>query len=125
MIIRILGWLIHAGEALIAINLLTLLIAVFVKRFREFAGGVLYMSGYVWAMTLIVWCSVTVYMGWGWLLTILGWALTGVGIVPVAFFCLLLSRNWASLGELFFQLVLAIFGYALGPYLLREPNSHS
>jgi hypothetical protein len=37
MIVRIVGWLIRAGEFLIAVNLLTLLIAAFVKRSRELA----------------------------------------------------------------------------------------
>ncbi len=120
MIVRNVGWLIRAGEFLIAVNLLTLLIAAFVKRSRELAGGLLYMSGYVWAMTLIAWSAVTVYAGWGWFLTILGLVVGGVGIVPVAFFCLLFTRHWADLGELLFQCVLAIAGYAFGPRLMAK-----
>jgi len=120
MIVRIVGWLIDLGELLFVLNLLTLLIAAPVKRFRWFAGFLLYMSGYVWAMTLIAWCAVVVHAGWGWFLTILGLAFAGVGIVPVAFFCLLFSRSWASLWELLFQLVLATCGYAFGPRLMGE-----
>ena len=120
MMVGIVRWLIYAGEILIAVNLLTLLIAAFVRQFRESAGGLLYMSGYVWAMTLIVWSAVIVHAGWGWFLTILGLAIGGVGIVPVAFFCLLLSRHWADLGELLFQSALAVAGYIFGPRLMAK-----
>jgi len=120
MIVGIVRWLIYAGEILVAANLLTLLIAAFVRKFRELAGGLLYMSGYVWAMTLIAWSAVTVYSGWGWFLTILGLVLGGVGIVPVAFFCLLFARHWADLGELLFQCALAAVGYIFGPRLMAK-----
>lgn len=119
MIIKFLGWLIHAGEFLTAINLLTLLIAAFVKRFRDFAGGLLFMSVWMWAMTLILWCAVTVYMRWGWFLTVIGLLLGGVGIVPVAFLCLLFGREWLNLFELLFQVALATSGYYLATRLTR------
>jgi hypothetical protein len=120
MIILIIGWLIHLGEFLVAINLLMLLIAAIVMRLRGAAGGLLFMSAWVWAITLTVWCAVTVYSGWGWFLAIVGLALGGVGIVPVAFFCLLLTRSWGPLGELLFQCALVACGYALAPRLMQE-----
>ncbi len=120
MIVRMVGWLIWAGEALIAVNLLVLLLAAFARRVREGAGGLLFMSGWVWAIGLTVWSAVTIYSGWGWFLTFIGLLLGGVGVVPVAFFCLLFSRNWAALGELLFQCALVAGAYSLAPRLMRE-----
>jgi hypothetical protein len=119
MIIRFLGWLIHVGEFLIAINLLTLLIAAFVKWFRDFAGGLLYMSTWVWAMTLIFWCAMTVYTGWGWFMTVIGLVLGVVGLVPVAFLYLLFCKEWLNLLELLFQVVLVTGGYYLAKRLMQ------
>ena len=120
MILRIVGWLINLGEFLIALNLLTLLIAAFVKRFRSAAGGLLFGSAGVWAVALTVWSAFTVYAGWGWFLTILGLVLGGVGIVPVAFFCLAFSRDWMELGELIFQCALVTGAYYTAKRMMLE-----
>lgn len=120
MIVTILGWLIHVGEILIGVNLLTLFIAAFVKRFRSLGGGLLFVSAGVWALTLTLWCAVTVYSGWGWFLTVLGLALGIAGIIPVAFFCLLLGREWLELLELLFQIALVFGGWHIAKRFMVE-----
>jgi hypothetical protein len=118
--IRIVGWLIRVGEALIAVNLLTLLIAAFVKRLRGMAGGLVFFSASVWALTLTVWCATRVFFDHGWFLTILGFLLGGVGIIPVAFVSLLLDREWLDLFELLFQVVLVLGGWYIASRLMLE-----
>lgn len=122
MIVTILGWMIHIGEFLIAANLLMLLMPAFVRQFRGFNSGLLFTSTGIWALTLIVWCAVTVYSGWGWSLTILGLVLGGAGIVPVAFLCLLLNKEWLELLELAFQGALIIGGYYTARRLMAEKS---
>jgi hypothetical protein len=107
MVVRIVGWLVGLGEFLLVLNLLTLLIAAFVKRFRGFAGGLLFFSAGIWALTtLTVWCAIRVFFNHGWLPTIFALCLGIVGIIPVAFFSLLFGREWLDLVELLFQAVL-------------------
>jgi hypothetical protein len=120
MILRIVGWLIHAGEALVAINLLTLLTAAFVKRFRGTAGGLVFFSASVWALTLTMWCATREFFDHGWFLTVIGLLLGGVGIVPVAFVTLLLDREWTDVFELLFQVVLVFGGWFIARRLMLE-----
>ena len=112
--------MIHAGESLIAINLLTLLIAAFAKRFRGVAGGLLLFSVSAWALTLTVWCAARVFFDHGWFWTIIGLLLGGVGIVPVAFVSLLLGREWVDLFELLFQVALVFGGWYIASRLMME-----
>jgi hypothetical protein len=120
MIIRILAWLIHAGELLIVINLLMLLLAAFVKRTRSAVGGLLLFSTIVWAFTLTVWSSVTVYLGCGGFWTAVGLLLGIVGIIPVAFLYLLSNAHWFELLELLFQLALVLAGWMITPRLMTK-----
>ena len=120
MIIRILGWLIRAGEFLIAVNLLTLLIAAFVKRSRRAAGGLLLFSSIAWALILTVWSTVTVYSGWGGFLAIVGLLLGIVGIIPMAFFYLLFNAHWFDLMDLLFQVALVLGGGMISTRLMAE-----
>jgi hypothetical protein len=120
MILRIVGWLVNLGEALIAINLLTLLTAALVRRFRGAAGGLLLFSASVWALTLTAWCATRVFFDHGLLLTIFGLLLGGVGIVPVAFVSLLLGNEWPDLLELLVQVVLVFGGWYIASRLIVD-----
>ncbi len=93
MLIRIVGWMVGLSELLLAINLITLLVAVFAKRFRRTAGGLLFAAIWAWGLTLIVWCAVRVFFDHGPFLTIFGLLMGGVGIVPVAFLSLLVEES--------------------------------
>lgn len=120
MIIRIVAWLIRGGEVLIAVNLLTLFIAAFVKRFRGTAGGLLFASSIAWALILTVWSAVTVYFGWGGFWTAVGLLLGIVGIIPMALFYLLSNAHWFDLMELLFQVALVLGGWLLAPRLMAK-----
>jgi hypothetical protein len=120
MMVRIVGWLINFGELLVIIDLLMLLLAAFVKRSRGAAGGLLLFSAIAWALTLTVWSAVTVYSGWGGFLTVVGLLLGIVGIIPVAFVCLLFNAHWFDLLELLFQAALVAGGFYLSTRLARS-----
>jgi len=120
MIIRIVGWMVGLGELLLAINLITLLVAVFVKRFRRTAGGLLFAAMWVWGLTLIVWCAVRVFFDHGLFLTICGLLMGGVGIIPVAFLSLLFGREWIDLLELLFQATLVLGGWQIAKRLIAQ-----
>ncbi len=120
MIVTVLGWLIRAGEILIALSLLALSVAAFVKRLRGGAGGLLLFSSNVWALILTVWSAVTVYYGWGGFLTVVGLLLGIVGIIPMAFFYLLFNAQWLDLLELLFQVALVLAGWLITPRLMAK-----
>jgi hypothetical protein len=107
---KIVERLIRIGEFLIAANLLAWISSVMVKRLRPLSTGLLLVSTWYWAVTLTVWCAIIVYSGWGWFLTLLGLFAGIVGIIPVAFLCLLLSRHWFDLSDLLFQISLVALG---------------
>ena len=105
------GRLIHIGEALIAINLLTLLLAAIVKRLRGIAAILLLFSASVWALILTVSCTALVFLNHGWPLTIVGLLVGGVGIIPVAFVSTLVNRAWLDLFDILFQVALVAGGW--------------
>jgi hypothetical protein len=113
MVLRILGWLIRIGELLVFLNLLSLLVASMMRRYRPIAASTLFLSTQYWAVTVTVWSCVAVHEIWGWFWTAFGLFLGIVGIIPVAFLCLLISRAWSSLFELLFQVSLVVGGSAI------------
>jgi hypothetical protein len=120
MIIRIIGWLINLGEVLFLVNLLTLLIAAFVRHFRRAAGGLLFVAIWAWGLTLIVWCAARVFFDHGLFLTIFGLLMGGVGIIPVAFLSLLMGREWIDLLELVFQAALVLGSWQIAKRLIVQ-----
>jgi hypothetical protein len=107
---KILEWLIRIDEVLMVINLLALLIGAVENPLRASSTRLLFTSIQLWVLTMIVWCAVIVHAACGWLLTIVGLLLSIVGIVPIAFVCLLSTRNWVGLLEFMFQAVLVVGG---------------
>lgn len=118
--VRIVGWLINFGELLVIVNLPMLLLAAFVKRSRGAAGGLLLVSSIAWALILTVWSTVTVYFGWGGFLTAVGLLLGIVGIIPVAFLCLLSGAHWFELMDLVFQVAMIAGGFYLAARLAQS-----
>jgi hypothetical protein len=119
MLVRIVGWFVNLGEALIALNLVTLLVAALIKRTRGFGAGLLFLSSQFWAISLWVWCIAQVYMGWGTFWLVVGLLLGGIGIIPVAFICLIVVHDWGALGDMIFQLALVFGGYILSSRIIR------
>jgi len=113
-------WLVRIGEVLIAANLLAWFSGAVVQRLRPFSAGLLLISTWYWAVTLTVWCAVVVYSAWSLFLTMLGLFLGIVGIIPVAFFCLLFSRRWLDLGELLFQISLVALGFFIASRTIQR-----
>jgi hypothetical protein len=121
---RLLGWMINIGELLVVLNLLTLLLAAFVKRSRGAVSGLLLVSAIAWALILTVWSAVTVYSGWGGFLTTVGLFLGIVGIIPVAFLCLLTSAHWFELLDLLFQATLVGGGFYLSARVMQSSKDN-
>ena len=120
MILRIVGGVVNFGELLIIVNLPMLLLAVFVKRSRGAAGGLLLFSSIAWALILTVWSTVTVYSGWGGFLTVVGLILGIVGIIPMAFLYLLFNTHWFDLLDLLFQATLVVGGFYLATHIMQS-----
>jgi hypothetical protein len=117
LFVRLLALMIGFSEFLLVSNLLILPVTIFVKRARGYGDWSLRLTGYFWTVTLLLWCAVEVFRRWGTFWTVLGLAMGGFGIIPVAFFGLLLSRAWRSSMELYLQCVLILFAQGLSKWM--------
>lgn len=94
----------------------------FVRATRTFAGNSLYVSSYVFGLTLWMTALVTTLQLWGLVAAVIGLCFAGVGVVPVAFLATLFKGEWLALGGLFFLTALTFGSRALG--LQRLVKAH-
>ena len=112
-----LQWLINFSWIIFAINLFILLPLGLFRKTGIVGGIGMYISSYVFGLTLWFLGLLLTYFSWGFFGIFIGLALGGVGVVPVAMLAMLIN------GELFTLLVLVIltiltFGLrTLGIYL--------
>lgn len=112
-----LQWLINFSWIVFAINLFILLpLGLFRKT--GIAGGMgMYISSYVFGLTLWFLGLLLTYFTWGFLGIFIGLLLGGVGVVPVAMLAMLLNSEFFTLVVLIVLTILTFGARALGIYL--------
>lgn len=119
---------IFSGLVLAADIIIFLPLAIF-RATRRLAGDGLFVSSYVFGVTLWIWAFLLAYTIWGALAVIIGLFLVGVGVVPIAMLATLLTGQWHNLGILISLLFLTFgirwLGQALRRSALTPPRSDS
>ena len=80
--------------------LLVWIMLAFFTRTRKIAGIAIITSTYLWALELWLVSAATVFALWGWIGFLIGVALFGFGVVPLAAIALALNGRWNDLGAL-------------------------
>jgi len=90
-------------------DLLILLPAGIFKKIRPYAGIGLFISSYVFGLTLWLTGLLITYVLWGIWAVIIGLFILGIGVVPIAILATLFSGVWSMFGFLLFM-VFVTFG---------------
>lgn len=74
----------------------------FFKTTRGFSATGLLIASYIFALSTWVWTFLLSYAFWGIIGVFIGIFLSGVGVIPVAIFGMLVNGAWSLLGQLIF-----------------------
>jgi hypothetical protein len=86
----------------------------FIRSTRSFAGQCLYLSSYIFGLTLWMTGLVATLQLWGLAATIIGVCLAGIGVVLTAFLASLFKGEWIILANLFLLTFLTFGTRSLG-----------
>jgi hypothetical protein len=115
-------WINTLSVFMIAAGLLVLLLAI-IPKVRKFSGRVLTIIGVVFFLFLLVYSSLAVYYIGGTFWLIFGLLSAIVSIIPLAFICTIVSREWVGLGDLALFLAFALVPYFLGAWILEKEEN--
>ena len=112
---------------LVAINAIAFLIILFVllpltifRRTRAFGGGGIYISSFVFGLTLWVWSLLISYTLWGVGGVVAGLLLGGIGVVPIAFIASLFHGLWSIIGQILLLTAITFGTRFFGIYLMMK-----
>lgn len=112
-----LQWLINFSWIVFAINLFILLPLGLFRKTGIVGGMGMYISSYVFGLTLWFLGLLLTYFTWGFFGIFIGLVLGGVGVVPVAMLAMLLNGEFFTLVVLIMLTILTFGARALGIYL--------
>ncbi|MGA2800750.1 MAG: hypothetical protein ABSE97_00015 [Verrucomicrobiota bacterium] len=123
---RVYPWLVIVNAITLSIVILVLLPLAIFHRTRGFAAGAMYITSYVFGLTLWVWSLLISYTLWGVVAVIFGLILTpmGVGVVPIAILASLFHGLWSIVGQLFLIAATMCGVGQLGIYLIIKSEDH-
>ena len=99
-----------------------LIVPAFIKVGRAFAAIGYLIVSYVFGLTLWMFSLIVAYALWGAAGIIVGLALMGVGVVPVAAVAALLHGEWYAIANIAFGVVLAFGTRALAAFLASKAD---
>lgn len=115
-----LQWLINFSWIVFAVNLFILLPLGLFRKTGMVGGMGMYISSYVFGLTLWFLGLLLTYFTWGFLGVFIGLVLGGVGVVPVAMLAMLLNGEFFTLVVLVVLIVFTFGTRALGVYLANR-----
>ena len=119
----VLPWLAPIMWLVLAFDLIVLLPLAVFKKTRGYAGIGLYLSSYIFGLTLWLFGLLLAYFMWGFVAVFIGLALAGVGVVPVAMLATLFNGEWGVLGLLVLFTIITFGARALGTHLIEHSDS--
>jgi hypothetical protein len=113
----VLQWLINLAWIVFGINLLILLPLSFFRKTGMVGGMGIFISSYVFGLTLWFLGLLLTYFTWGFMGVFIGLLLGGIGVVPVAMLAMLLNGEFFVLFVLVLLTILTFGSRFLGIYL--------
>lgn len=105
------------GLIALVVNLLPS--AIF-KGSRRVCGNGIVIVSYVWGLALWMYATLILYQLWGGVGMFFGFALMGVGSIPLACVAMLFAREWALIGEVLLSVVIIFATRALGHWVISK-----
>ena len=119
---NVMMWINTLSIFMIAAGLFVLLLAI-IPKVRKFSGHVLTVIGVIFFLFLLVYSSLAVYYIGGTFWLIFGLLSAVLSIIPLAFICTIVSRDWINLGDLVLFLAFALVPYFLGAWMLEKAEA--
>ncbi len=104
---------------LFAINLLLVFIAI-IPRARVAVGVALFISSYVYGLSVWIYGLAVTLALWGWVAVIIGIFLGGVGVVPIGIVAALFNGQWVPFWALIIMSILTIGTRIVGMLLIES-----
>jgi hypothetical protein len=117
---HVLQWLMNFSWIVLFINLFILLPLGLFKKTRIVGGIGMYVSSYVFGLTLWFLGLLLTYFKWGFFGILVGLILGGVGVVPVAMLAMLFGGDFFTFTTLIVLAILALGTQILGLYLINK-----
>ena len=122
--IRVAVWILPiintVGMIAIGFNVIILLPIAAFKKTRGYAGIGFYISSYIFGIDVWLYSFLIAYSTWGAVGIIIGLALAGVGVVPIAALAALINSGWSVLFEIVIGVVLVFGTRYLGVHLMSK-----
>jgi hypothetical protein len=115
----ILPWVAPIIWFVFVINVIMLPIAFF-RTSRPFYGYALYISSYVYGITLWTWAFLISYAIWGFLGIIIGLIFLGIGVVPIAIIGSMVEGEWSTVLQLIVFAVIWLVSRSLGIAFIED-----
>lgn len=117
---NVLPWLAPIMWFVLLLDVIIALPLAIPKKTRGYAGLALYISSYVFGLTLWFFGLLVTYFMWGFLAVFIGLVIAGVGVVPIAMLATLISGEWGLLGLLIFFTVITFGVRMLGLFMVES-----
>ncbi len=90
------------------------------RRTRAFAGGGIYLSSFVFGLTLWIWSLLVSYTLWGITGIVVGLLLGGIGVVPIAILASVFHGLWSMVGQLLLVTAITFGTRFLGIWIMMK-----
>ena len=122
---RVYDWLLVINSIAFFIVIVVLLPLAIFRRTRAFAGGGIFISSYIFGLTLWVWSLLISYTLWGVVGVAVGLLFMGIGIVPIAIVASLFHGLWSVVGQLLLISAFTLGARFFGMYVMMKAESQS
>src|SRR4030065_2757888 len=119
---KVLPWLQVIMWVVFTLDILIILSLGIFKKTKGASGIALFLSSFVYGLTLWLWGLLLTYMIWGIVPVIIGLFIMGVGVVPIALLAVAIEGDWAIFWQLILLLVITVGSRALGYYFTRRAD---
>ena len=107
---------------LFIINILVLLVAI-IPSVRGVAGTIIYVSSYVYGLSVWIYGLAVTLALWGWIAVIIGLMLGGVGVVPIGMLAAIFNGHWDIFWTLLLTTILTYVARLIGALLVGSAES--
>ena len=117
---KVLPWLSIIMWIVFVLDILIFLPLGMFKKTKGASAFGLFLSSYVYGLTLWFWALLLTYLIWGTTAVFIGLFIAGIGVVPIAILATALNGEWAITGQIILLLVLTFGSRMLGFYFAER-----
>ncbi len=115
--VKVLPWLSIIMWIVFVIDIFIILPLGLFRKTKGVSGAGLFLSSYVYGLTLWFWALLITYFTWGALAVFIGLVMAGIGVVPIAILASIIKGQWATTGQIILFIVITYGSRVLGLYL--------